>query len=191
MKKRTSTAETQMKFYPRFIEAFRSGQKTTSLRQIDFHCFPSDRPDPRDGTFDFFHVDTLRDRLTIPDYSAGEYMQLDEGTPYTRVSKLSGLLKRQPYQPLSSITLVTEIEGGEIVPFAIAFIADITVIREDQINNTHAIMDGFNQDSDPLAELLAFMQSVYPRNHKEYPRKMYWLYTFTNVQMLPQWGGEA
>lgn len=181
----------QMKFYPRFIEAFRSGQKTTSLRQIDFYCFPSDRPDPRDGTFDFYHVDTLRDRLTIPDYSAGEYMQLDEGTPYTRVSKLTGLLKRQPYQPLSNITLVTEIEGGEIVPFAIAFIADITVIREDQINNTHAIMDGFNPDGDPLAELLAFIQNVYPENPKEYPRKMYWLYTFTNVQMLPQWGGEA
>ncbi|EGY4501812.1 hypothetical protein JHT31_005397 [Salmonella enterica] len=118
-------------------------------------------------------------------------MQLDEGTPYTRVSKLSGLLKRQPYQPLSSITLVTEIEGGEIVPFAIAFIADITVIREDQINNTHATMSGFNPDGDPLAELLAFMQSVYPENPKEYPRKMYWLYSFTNIQMLPQWGGEA
>ncbi|EJB8840708.1 hypothetical protein MXG19_002536 [Salmonella enterica] len=181
----------QMKFKPRFIEAFRSGQKTTSLRQMKFDCFPSEYPDTEDGEHRYFHKDTMNKDITIPDYSTGESMILDAGTPYTRVSKLSGLLKRQPYQPSSNITLVTEIEGGEIAPFAFAFIAEIAVIREDQINNTHAIMDGFNPDSDPLAELLAFMQSVYPRNPKEPPRDMYWLYTFTNVQMLPQWGGAA
>ncbi|ELW6094249.1 hypothetical protein QLY21_002271 [Salmonella enterica] len=181
----------QMKFHPRFIEAFRSGQKTTSLRQIDFCCYPSITPDPNDQQYRFFYVDILRSDITLPDYSTGESMIFDKGMPYTRKSKLSSLLKRQPYQSLSNITLVTEIEGGEIVPFAIAFINDITVIREDQINNTHAIMDGFNPDRDPLAELLAFMRSVYPRNPKEPPRDMYWLYTFTNVQMLPQWGGAA
>ncbi|EID1039418.1 hypothetical protein LA535_000271 [Salmonella enterica] len=179
----------QMKFKPRFIEAFRSGQKITSLRQMKFRCFSSDRPDPCDGKYDFYHIDKLNSDITIPDYSTGESMILDKGTPYTRVSKLDGLLKRQPYQPSSNITLVTEIEGGEIAPFAIAFIKDISVIKGDQIEDVDAIHDGFNPDRDPLAELFVFMRDVYP--NKDPLNEMYWLYTFTNVQMLPQWGGEA
>ncbi len=35
----------QMKFKPRFIEAFRSGQKITSLRMMDFRCRCYDNPD--------------------------------------------------------------------------------------------------------------------------------------------------
>ncbi|EHG4041344.1 hypothetical protein J4198_005178, partial [Salmonella enterica] len=85
--------------------------------------------------------------------------------------------------------LVTEAEGGEIVPFATATIADISVIKGDKIEDVDAIHDGFNPDRDPLAEFHAFMRDVY---HTATPTKeMYWLYIFTNVQMLPQWGGEA
>ncbi|EEH8738575.1 hypothetical protein GXF01_18070 [Salmonella enterica] len=179
----------QMKFHPRFIEAFRSGQKITSLRQMKFRCFSSDKPDPRDGKYSFYHIDTLNSDIMIPDYSAGESMILDKGTPYTRVSKFDGLLKRQPYQPSSNITLVTEIEGGEIAPFAIAFIKDISVIKGDKIEDVDAIHDGFNPDRNPRAELFVFMRDVYP--NKDPLNEMYWLYAFTNVQMLPQWGGEA
>ncbi|EJA0709413.1 hypothetical protein MRR01_004568, partial [Salmonella enterica] len=124
----------QMKFKPRFIEAFASGQKTTTLRMMDFRCFQSDHDSDK-----FFHRDTLSEDITIPDYSAGATLIFDKGTVFTRVSNLAGLLKRQPYQPLSNIELVTETEGGEWVPFAIAFIADISVIKGDQITDQHAI----------------------------------------------------
>lgn len=177
----------QMKFKPRFIEAFRSGQKITSLRQMKFDCFPSEHPDTEDGEHRYFHEDTLNENITIPNYSAGERMMFDKGTPFTRVSKLDGLLKRQPYQPSSNITLVTEIEGGEIAPFAIAFIKDISVIKGDKIDDIDAIHDGFNPENHPLAELFVFMRDVYP--NKDPLNEMYWLYTFTNVQMLPQWEG--
>ncbi|EHT0377878.1 hypothetical protein KW341_000572 [Salmonella enterica] len=154
----------QMKFKPRFIEAFVSGQKTTTLRMMDFRCFQSDHDSDK-----FFHRDTLSEDITIPDYSAGATLIFDKGTVFTRVSNLAGLLKRQPYQPLSNIELVTETEGGEWVPFAIAFIADISVIKGDQITDQHAITDGFNPEKN----------------------EMYWLYTFTNIQMLSQWRADA
>ncbi|EIK4671512.1 hypothetical protein LJ721_004883, partial [Salmonella enterica] len=87
----------QMKFKPRFIEAFRSGQKTTTLRMMDFRCFRSDHNSDK-----FFHRDTLSEDITIPDYSAGATLIFDKGTVFTRVSYLDGLLKRQPFQPLSN-----------------------------------------------------------------------------------------
>ncbi|ELC2748921.1 hypothetical protein RIX54_002807 [Salmonella enterica] len=174
----------QMKFKPRFVEAFASGQKTTTLRMMDFRCFPSDH-----DTDKFFHQERLSEDITIPDYSAGATLIFDKGTVFTRVSDLDGLLKRQPYQSLSNIELVTEIEGGETVAFAVAFINDISVIKGDQITDEHAIRDGFNPENHPLAELFVFMRDVYP--NKDPLNEMYWLYTFTNIQMLPQWGGEA
>ncbi|EGC1289034.1 hypothetical protein H8526_003111 [Salmonella enterica] len=175
----------QMKFKPRFIEAFRSGQKMTSLRMMHFKCFRSDREDKEE----YFHDDTLTKNIIIPDYSADATMWFSKGARFTHISNLAGLLKRQPYQPLSNITLVTEIEGGEIAPFAIAFIKDISVIKGDQIEAIDAIHDGFNPENHPLAELFVFMRDVYP--NKDPLNEMYWLYAFTNVQMLPQWGGEA
>ncbi|EAQ6132289.1 hypothetical protein AXA88_26985 [Salmonella enterica] len=174
----------QMKFKPRFIEAFASGQKTTTLRMMDFRCFPSDHDSDK-----FFHQERLSEDITIPDYSAGETLIFDKGAVFTRVSNLAGLLKRQPYQSLSNIELVTEIEGGETVPFAVAFINDISVIKGDQITNEHAIRDGFNPENHPLAELFVFMRDVYP--NKDPLNEMYWLYTFTNIQMLSQWRADA
>ncbi|MBO2285947.1 ASCH domain-containing protein [Salmonella sp. 32010601201600067SM] len=174
----------QMKFKPRFIEAFRSGQKTTTLRMMDFRCFPSDHDSDK-----FFHQERLSEDITIPDYSAGETLIFDKGAVFTRVSNLAGLLKRQPYQSLSNIELVTEIEGGETVPFAVAFINDISVIKGDKITDEHAIRDGFNPENHPLAELFVFMRDVYP--NKDQLNEMYWLYTFTNIQMLSQWRADA
>ncbi|EAW3604827.1 hypothetical protein FEN18_24285 [Salmonella enterica] len=170
----------QMKFKPRFIEAFASGQKTTTLRMMDFRCFQSDHDSDK-----FFHRDTLSEDITIPDYSAGATLIFDKGTVFTRVSNLAGLLKRQPYQPLSNIELVTETEGGEWVPFAIAFIADISV----QITDQHAITDGFNPANHPRTGLFVFMRDVYP--NADPLNEMYWLYTFTNIQMLSQWRADA
>ncbi|ECK0574446.1 hypothetical protein FQU41_10820 [Salmonella enterica subsp. enterica] len=174
----------QMKFKPRFIEAFRSGQKTTTLRMMDFRCFPSDHDSDK-----FFHQERLSEDITIPDYSAGETLIFDKGAVFTRVSNLAGLLKRQPYKSLSNIELVTEIEGGETVPFAVAFINDISVIKGDKITDEHAIRDGFNPENHPLAELFVFMRDVYP--NKDPLNEMYWLYTFTNIQMLSQWRADA
>ncbi|EAZ0191381.1 hypothetical protein QE63_001076 [Salmonella enterica subsp. enterica] len=174
----------QMKFKPRFIEAFASGQKTTTLRMMDFRCFPSDHDSDK-----FFHQERLSEDITIPDYSAGETLIFDKGAVFTRVSNLAGLLKRQPYQSLSNIELVTEIEGGETVPFAVAFINDISVIKGDQITDEHAIRDGFNPENHPRAELFVFMRDVYP--NKDPLNEMYWLYTFTNIQMLSQWRADA
>ncbi|RNM58016.1 hypothetical protein [Salmonella enterica] len=175
----------QMKFKPCFIEAFRSGQKITSLRMMQFKCFRSDREDKEE----YFHDDTLTKNIIIPDYSADATMWFGKGARFTHISDFAGLLKRQPYQPSSNITLVTEIEGGEIAPFAIAFIKDIYVIKGDKIEDVDAIHDGFNPDRNPRAELFVFMRDVYP--NKDPLNEMYWLYSFTNIQMLPQWGGEA
>ncbi|EAU2533324.1 ASCH domain-containing protein [Salmonella enterica] len=175
----------QMKFKPRFIEAFRSGQKTTTFRMMKFDCFQSDNKE----RVEYFHEDTLTKSVIIPDYSAGATMLFDRGAVFTRISDFAGLLKRQPYQPLSNIELVTEIEGGETVPFAIAFIGGISVIKGDQITDEHAIRDGFNHENYPRAELLIFMRDVYPDKNPE--DEMYWLYTFTNIQMLSQWRADA
>ncbi|EEM9676995.1 hypothetical protein GI383_24740 [Salmonella enterica] len=175
----------QMNFKPRFIEAFRSGQKITSLRMMQFKCFRSDREDKEE----YFHDDTLTKNIIIPDYSADATMWFSKGARFTHISNLAGLLKRQPYQPLSNIKLVTEIEGGEIVPFATATIKDISVIKGDKIEDVDAIHDGFNPDRNPRAELFVFMRDVYP--NKDPLNEMYWLYSFTNIQMLPRWGGEA
>ncbi|EHG4044239.1 hypothetical protein J4486_002683 [Salmonella enterica] len=175
----------QMNFKPRFIEAFRSGQKITSLRMMQFKCFRSDREDKEE----YFHDDTLTKNIIIPDYSADATMWFGKGARFTHISDFAGLLKRQPYQPSSNITLVTEIEGGEIVPFATATIIGLSVVKGEEIDRIDAIHDGFNPDRDPLAELHAFMRDVY---HTADPvKEMYWLYTFIDVQMLPQWGGEA
>ncbi|EHQ3289203.1 hypothetical protein LMM39_003593 [Salmonella enterica] len=174
----------QMKFKPRFVAAFRSGQKVTSLRMMDFHCFQSDHDSDK-----FFHKEALREEITIPDYSTGATLIFDKGTVFTRVSDLDGLLKRQPLQPLSNIELVTETEGGEWVPFATAIVADVSVIRGDQITDEHAIRDGFNPERYPRAELLIAMRDFYPK--KDPLNEMYWLYTFTNVQMLPLWRADA
>ncbi|EKT2304097.1 hypothetical protein ACK1DB_001185 [Salmonella enterica] len=174
----------QMKFKHRFIEAFRSGQKTTTLRMMDFRCFRSDHNSDK-----FFHRDTLSEDITIPDYSAGATLIFDKGTVFTRVSYLDDLLKRQPFQPLSNIELVTETEDGEWVPFAIAFIASISVIRGDQITDEHAITDGFDPANHPRTGLFVFMRDVYPNADPLY--EMYWLYTFTNIRMLSQWRADA
>ncbi|ECE2100670.1 hypothetical protein XZ19_000442 [Salmonella enterica subsp. enterica] len=174
----------QMKFKPRFIEAFASGQKITSLRMMAFNCFTSDRGDE----LGYFHTDSLTKNLIIPDYSAGATMLFDKGAVFTRITDFAGLLKRQPYQPLSNIELVTEIDG-ETVPFAVAFINDISVIKGDQITDEHAIRDGFNPEKHPLTELFVFMRDVY--SNKDPLNEMYWLYTFTNIQMLPMQGGAA
>ncbi|EKQ8934825.1 hypothetical protein P6126_004336, partial [Salmonella enterica] len=102
---------------------------------------------------------------------------------------LAGLLKRQPYKPGDEIELVAVYESGETVPFATATIGAISVIKGDKIEDVDAIHDGFNPDRDPLAELHAFMRDVY---HTATPNEeMFWLYTFTNILMLPMWGGAA
>ncbi|EAU5215784.1 hypothetical protein EA509_00735 [Salmonella enterica] len=176
----------QMKFKPRFIEAFRSGQKMTSLRMLDFKCRRYD-DDSRDQPL-YIHSDHLKYRMYLETVE-GIDLSLPQGSAVRYTSDLAGLLKRQPYKRGDEIELVTEAEGGEIVPFATAIVADVSVIKGDKIENIDAIHDGFNPDRDPLAELHAFMRDVY---HTADPvKEMYWLYVFTNVQTLPQWGGEA
>ncbi|OHK35263.1 hypothetical protein [Salmonella enterica] len=175
----------QMKFHPRFIEAFHSDQKITSLRMMQFKCFRSDREDKKE----YFHDDTLTKNIIIPDYSADATMWFSKGARFTHISDFAGLLKRQPYKRGDEIELVTEAEGGEIAPFATATIIGLSVVKGEEIDRIDAIHDGFNPDRDPLAELHTFMRSVY---HTADPvKEMYWLYTFIDVQMLPQWGGEA
>ncbi|EMW4638104.1 hypothetical protein AAE392_000751 [Salmonella enterica] len=177
----------QMKFYHHFIDAFRSGQKTTSLRMLDFKCRCYDSDEFRDKPL-YVHSDTLKYR-TYLETVEGLDLSLPQGSAVKYSTDLAGLLERQPYRQGDEIELVTRVEGGEIAPFAIATIADISVIKGDKIENIDAINDGFNPDRDPLAELHAFMRDVY---HTADPvKEMYWLYIFTNVQMLPQWGGEA
>ncbi|ELQ3429162.1 hypothetical protein QSW73_004548 [Salmonella enterica] len=177
----------QMKFYHRFIDAFRSGQKITSLRMLDFKCRCYDSDEFRDKPL-YVHSDTLKYR-TYLETVEGLDLSLPQGSAVKYSTDLAGLLERQPYKPGAEIELVTEAEGGEIVPFATATITGISVIKGDKIENIDAIHDGFNPDRDPLAELHAFMRDVY---HTATPDKeTYWLYIFTNVQMLPQWGGEA
>ncbi|EDJ6478093.1 hypothetical protein GDQ58_06960 [Salmonella enterica subsp. diarizonae] len=175
----------QMKFKPRFIEAFRSGQKIISLRMMDFRCRCYDSHDYPPV---YIHSDTLKYRTRVDTAEVFD-LSLPAGLAVKYTSDLAGLLKRQPYQTLSNIKLVTEIEGGEIVPFATATIGDISVIKGDQIEAIDAIHDGFNPDRDPLSELLAFMRDIYP--NKDPLSEMFWLYTFTNIQMLPMWGGAA
>ncbi|EDQ1305366.1 hypothetical protein GPO54_002782 [Salmonella enterica] len=176
----------QMKFKPRFIEAFRSGQKMTSLRMLDFKCRRYD-DDSRDQPL-YIHSDHLKYRMYLETVE-GIDLSLPQGSAVRYTSDLAGLLKRQPYKRGDEIELVTEAEGGEIVPFATATIIGLSVVKGKEIDRIDAIHDGFNPDRDPLAELHAFMQDVYP--NKDPLSEMYWLYTFTNVQMLPQWGGEA
>ncbi|EBY8226100.1 hypothetical protein KN848_003037 [Salmonella enterica] len=176
----------QMKFYPRFIEAFRSGQKITSLRMLDFKCRHYEETDDYPAVY--FHEEKLKYNAYVSSVG-GINISLPSGTTVNYSTDLTGLLERQPYKPGAEIELVTEAEGGEIVPFATATIADISVIKGDKIEDIDAIHDGFNPDRDPLAELHAFMRDVY---HTADPvKETYWLYIFTNVQMLPQWGGEA
>ncbi|ELC3996107.1 hypothetical protein RJF69_003245 [Salmonella enterica] len=176
----------QMKFKPRFIEAFHSGQKITSLRMLKFKCRIHQTEDKQEPAY--FHEDTLRYYTTLKNID-GIHLSVSAGTTIEYLSDLAGLLERQPYKPSAEIELVTEAEGGEIVPFATATITGISVIKGDKIENIDAIHDGFNPDRDPLAELHAFMRDVYLS--KDPLNEMYWLYSFTNVQMLPQWGGEA
>ncbi|EGO9988434.1 hypothetical protein IVO30_000875 [Salmonella enterica] len=176
----------QMKFYPRFIEAFHSGQKITSLRMMDFKCRRYD--DKSGGKSMYIHSDTLKYRMYLETVE-GIDLSLPPGSAVRYTSDLAGLLKRQPYKRGDEIELVTEAEGGEIVPFATATITGISVIKGDKIENIDAIHDGFNPDYNPLAELHAFMRDVY--HTADTVQAMYWLYTFIDVKMLPQWGGEA
>lgn len=181
----------QMKFKPRFIEAFASGQKITSLRMMDFRCRIHQK-EQEEGEEEkepaYFHEDTLRHFTTIKNIGS-MYISLPPGTVIEYLSDLAGLLKRQPYKPGDDIELVAVYESGETVPFATATIGDISVIKGDKIEDVDAIHDGFNPDRDPLAELHAFMRNVY---HTATPNEeMFWLYTFTNIQMLPMWGGAA
>ncbi|EJO2609514.1 hypothetical protein NRE58_001094 [Salmonella enterica] len=176
----------QMKFKPRFIEAFRSGQKITSLRMMEFKCRIHQTEDKQEPAY--FHEDTLRYYTTLKNID-GIHLSVSAGTTIEHLSDLAGLLNRQPYKRGDEIELITEAEGGKIVPFATATIIGLSVVKGKEIDRIDAIHDGFNPDRDPLAELHAFMQDVY---HTADPvKEMYWLYTFIDVQMLPQWGGEA
>ncbi|HAG0017510.1 TPA: hypothetical protein G8O67_004896 [Salmonella enterica] len=175
---------TQMKFHPRFVDAFRSGQKTTSLRKMDFCCFPS-----RTGEDKFFHTDILTRDVTLHDYSSNSDMIFDAGTPYTRVSNLECLLKRQNHKPGELIALVAERDDGTPRAFAIAIIESISILKGSQITDEIAVNDGFNPENHPRDELLAFMRDVYP--HKDPLYEMHWLYTFANVQMLSVQDGDA
>ncbi|EDV3147877.1 hypothetical protein Y935_000938 [Salmonella enterica subsp. enterica] len=172
----------QMKFYPCFIKAFRSGQKQTSLRMLDFKCRHYEETD--DCPAVYFHEEKLKHNAYMSSVS-GINISLPSGTTVSYSTDLAGLLERQPYKQGDEIELVTRVEGGEPVPFATATIADISVIKGDKLEDVDAIHNGFNPDRDPLAELHAFMRDVY---HTADPAKeMYWLYTFTNIQMLSQW----
>ncbi|EBM3286224.1 hypothetical protein DXI57_24075 [Salmonella enterica] len=176
----------QMKFKPRFIESFRSGQKITSLRMLDFRCRRYD-DESRDQPL-YIHSDTLKYRMYLETVE-GIDLSLPPGSAVRYTSDLAGLLKRQPYKRGDEIELVTEAEGGKIAPFATATIIGTSVVKGEEINRIDAIHDGFNPDRDPLAELHAFMRDVY---HTADPvQEMYWLYIFIDVKMLPQWGGEA
>ncbi|EJC4103014.1 hypothetical protein MYZ02_000835 [Salmonella enterica] len=176
----------QMKFHPRFIEAFRSGQKITSLRMLDFKCRRYDDKS-RDQPI-YIHSDTLKYRMYLETVE-GIDLSLPPGSAVRYTSDLAGLLERQPYKRGDEIELVTEAEGGKIVPFATATIIGLSVVKGDKIERIDAIHDGFNPDRNPRAELFVFMRDVYP--NKDPLNEMYWLYSFTNVQILPQWGGEA
>ncbi|HFW3088285.1 TPA: hypothetical protein ACIBE3_001801 [Salmonella enterica subsp. enterica serovar Reading] len=174
----------QMKFKPRFIEAFASGQKITSLRMMDFRCRCYDSHDYPPV---YIHSDTLKYRMHVD--IEGLDLSLPSGLAVKYATDLTGLLKRQPYKPGDYIELVAKYESGETVPFATATIGAISVIKGDRIEDVDAIHDGFNPDRDPLAELHAFLRDVY---HTADPlNEMYWLYTFTNILMLPMQGGAA
>ncbi|ELF4897995.1 hypothetical protein CCO48_00495 [Salmonella enterica subsp. enterica serovar Altendorf] len=175
----------QMKFKPRFIEAFSSGQKITSLRMMDFRCRCYDNPDYPPV---YIHSDTLKYRMHV-DTVEGLSLSLPSGSAVKYATDLAGLLKRQTYKQGDEIELVAAYENGETVPFATATIGAISVIKGDKIEDVDAIHDGFNPDRDPLAELHAFMRDVY---HTATPNEeMFWLYTFTNILMLPMQGGAA
>lgn len=174
----------QMKFKPRFIEAFRSGQKITSLRMMDFRCRCYDSHDYPPV---YIHSDTLKYRMHVD--IEGLDLSLPSGLAVKYATDLTGLLKRQPYRPGDDIELVAKYESGETVPFATATIGDISVIKGDRVEDVDAIHDGFNPDRNPLSELFDFMRDVYP--NKDPLSEMFWLYTFTNIQMLPMWGGAA
>ncbi|END3473462.1 hypothetical protein ABL142_002284 [Salmonella enterica] len=175
----------QMKFKPRFIEAFRSGQKIASLRMMDFRCRCYDGHDYPPV---YIHSDTLKYRTHVDTAEVFD-LSLPAGLAVKYSSDLAGLLKRQPYQQGDDIELVAVYDSGEIAPFATATIGHISVIKGGKIEEVDAIHDGFNPDRDPLNELLAFMRETY---HTITPlNEMYWLYTFTNIQMLPMWGGAA
>ncbi len=176
----------QMKLAPCFIEVFRSGQKITSLRMMEFKCRIHQTEEKQEPAY--FHEDTLRYYTTLKNID-GIHLSVSAGTTIEYLSDLAGLLNRQPYQQGDKLELVAVYESGETVPFATATIGAISVIKGDKIEDVDAIHDGFNPDRDPLAELHAFMRDIY---HTATPNEeMYWLYTFTNIQMLPMWGGEA
>ncbi|EOV1753535.1 hypothetical protein ACOESC_001024 [Salmonella enterica] len=179
--------EKKMKFKPRFIEAFRSGQKITSLRMMDFRCrvYNDDNPD---HPAKYVHDDTLKCHTHIETIE-GLMLSLPPGSKVKYSTSSYELLKRQPYWEGDEIALVAKYDSGEIAPFATATISDISPVMGDRIETIDAIRDGFNPDRAPLSELLAFMRDIYP--NKDPLSEMYWLYTFTNIQMLPMWGGAA
>ncbi|STG99664.1 Uncharacterised protein [Escherichia coli] len=81
----------QMKFKPCFIDAFRNGRKTTSLRPTGFDCYQAGQE-----SAEYFHEDTLTRNIVLPDYSAGGTLVFEEGTTFTRASDFAGLLKDSP-----------------------------------------------------------------------------------------------
>ncbi|HEA0864543.1 TPA: hypothetical protein RU617_003877 [Salmonella enterica] len=106
----------QMKFHPRFIEAFAISQEITSLRMMDFRCRCYDSHDYPPV---YIHSDTLKYRMHVD--IEGLELSLPSGLAVKYSTDLAGLLK----------------------------------------------------------------------NTTTPPNEMFWLYTFTNIQMLPMWGGAA
>ncbi|HAF8819712.1 TPA: hypothetical protein G5V04_005376, partial [Salmonella enterica] len=109
----------QMKFKPRFIEAFASGQKITSLRMMKFKCRIHQTEEKQEPAY--FHEDTLRYYTTLKNID-GIHLSVSAGTTIEYLSDLAGLLNRQPYQQGDEIELVAVYDSGEIAPFATATI---------------------------------------------------------------------
>ncbi|EHG4041668.1 hypothetical protein J4198_005517, partial [Salmonella enterica] len=82
----------QMKFYPRFIEAFRSGQKITSLRMLDFKCRHYEETDDYPAVY--FHEEKLKYNAYVSSVG-GINISLPSGTTVNYSTDLTGLLERQ------------------------------------------------------------------------------------------------
>lgn len=175
--------EKKMKFNPCFIEAFRSGQKITTYRPVDFYCRHYEGL-PEFGIFPaWFHREVLGKNTQLFHKETGKRAVFFAGTEITWYTSFCDLQKRAPYQPLDKIKMVTECEGGEIIPFATATIDDVTIIDIGEVTEQQAINDGFGMYTDPVHSFYKF--TIGGSDDK------YWLYTFTNIQMLPMWGGAA
>ncbi|ENE1697365.1 ASCH domain-containing protein [Salmonella enterica] len=181
----------QITFHPDFIDAFASGQKTTTLRPTDFYCHRSDGMPECDIPPVWFHSERLEDYASFLHEASGRKAMLPQGTRIIWYTGFSDLQKRAPYQPSDPVELVAKDDNGGIIPFATATINDVSVIQWDDITEQHAINDGFvpSMGYSAIGRFFAFMQSVYP-NLSPY-QDAFWLYTFTDIRMLPQWRNEA